>query len=95
MLRAHSHRLWVLLVDGLARAVGEGISVDVLGDQTFDVSRVARNVLLSDFVARPRDPCFRQSGGVSEDLFVFVQLMLKVGGVKPIFLVLEVSQTSH
>jgi len=54
-------------VDCFGRAVGEILSVDVLGDQTFDVAGVAWHVLVPDFVGRSSNPVFGKSASVSVD----------------------------
>lgn len=62
----------MLLTNGHGRAVAVGAGEQVLADQSFDVARVARHLLVPYLVVRPVHPIFRVTTHVAENDLVLV-----------------------
>jgi hypothetical protein len=83
--------LRMLLVDCLAGAVSERITMEVLSNQPFNVPGVSWDMLLPHFVTGSCDPILGEPATVTKNLFGlgFVESMLEFIRVKPFFLIFE------
>ena len=63
-------------------ALCKGITMDVFCNEPLDMTFVAWNVLVTNFVEGPSDPCHRLFAVVSKDFFRFIHLFLESWAVQ-------------
>ena len=74
----------VLFINSLRRAVCETVTIQIFRNETFDVSCVSRDVLLSNLIIRSANPILSKATSISENNLVALQF---VGGfaIKSVF----------